>query len=233
MSKFKHSLSVIVPVYNEEKILNDTIENLYYSLQKFSSDFEILIIENGSIDNTYKIAKSLESGFPNIKTVHLKEPNYGNALREGIRLSSKKYTVNFSIDFIDLNFLNTAMSISHNYDLIIGSKRIGSGDNRPKYRKLGTLAYNFILSFFISMPFKDTHGLKLYNTEIAQKYEKQTISKSLVFDEELIYRIYKSGHKINEIGVSLKEVRSPRTGILSRAFEVIVNLYYLRKNLKK
>ena len=78
-----------------------------------------------------------------------------------------------------------------------------------------------------------SNGLKLYNTEIAQKYEKQTISKSLVFDEELIYRIYKSGHKINEIGVSVKEVRSPRTGILSRAFEVIVNLYYLRKNLKK
>ena len=74
MSKFKHSLSVIVPVYNEEKILNDTIENLYYSLQKFSSDFEILIIENGSIDNTYKIAKSLESGFPNIKTVHYVAP---------------------------------------------------------------------------------------------------------------------------------------------------------------
>ena len=57
MSKFKHSLSVIVPVYNEEKILNDTIENLYYSLQKFSSDFEILIIENTHI-NKNRVARS-------------------------------------------------------------------------------------------------------------------------------------------------------------------------------
>ena len=77
------------------------------------------------------------------------------------------------------------------------------------------------------MPFKDTHGLKLYNTAVAQKYEKQTISSSSIFDEELIYRVYKSGHNIKEIGVSVHEIRPARTGILSRAFEVIINLYNL------
>ena len=83
------------------------------------------------------------------------------------------------------------------------------------------------------MPFKDTHGLKLYNTAVAQKYEKQTISSSSIFDEELIYRVYKSGHNIKEIGVSVHEIRPARTGILSRAFEVIINLYNLKKNLNK
>ena len=129
--------------------------------------------------------------------------------------------------------MNNALEISENYDLIIGSKRIGDGDKRPLFRKIGTLAYNFILSFFINMPFKDTHGLKLYNTAVAQKYEKQTISSSSIFDEELIYRVYKSGHNIKEIGVSVHEIRPARTGILSRAFEVIINLYNLKKNLNK
>ena len=233
MNKFQYSLSVIIPIYNEEKILSEIIEKLFYSLNEILNDFEILIIENGSIDKSYELSKKLASEFTEIKAVHLEEANYGNALREGIKLSSKKYTVNFSIDFIDLVFLNNALEISENYDLIIGSKRIGDGDKRPLFRKIGTLAYNFILSFFINMPFKDTHGLKLYNTAVAQKYEKQTISSSSIFDEELIYRVYKSGHNIKEIGVSVHEIRPARTGILSRAFEVIINLYYLKKNLNK
>ncbi|MBG73564.1 MAG: hypothetical protein CL730_00845 [Chloroflexi bacterium] len=233
MNKFQYSLSVIIPIYNEEKILSEIIEKLFYSLNEILNDFEILIIENGSIDKSYELSKKLASEFTEIKAVHLEEANYGNALREGIKLSSKKYTVNFSIDFIDLVFLNNALEISENYDLIIGSKRIGDGDKRPLFRKIGTLAYNFILSFFINMPFKDTHGLKLYNTAVAQKYEKQTISSSSIFDEELIYRVYKSGHNIKEIGVSVHEIRPARTGILSRAFEVIINLYNLKKNLNK
>ena len=233
MNKFQYSLSVIIPIYNEEKILSEIIEKLFYSLNEILNDFEILIIENGSIDKSYELSKKLASQITEIKAVHLEEANYGNALREGIKLSSKKYTVNFSIDFIDLVFLNNALEISENYDLIIGSKRIGDGDKRPLFRKIGTLAYNFILSFFINMPFKDTHGLKLYNTAVAQKYEKQTISSSSIFDEELIYRVYKSGHNIKEIGVSVHEIRPARTGILSRAFEVIINLYNLKKNLNK
>ena len=233
MNKFQSSLSVIIPIYNEEKILNETIEKLFHSLKEILNDFEILIVENGSVDKSYDLSKKLASEFPEINAVHLEEANYGNALREGIKLSSKKYIVNFSIDFIDLIFLNNALKISGNYDLIIGSKRIGDGDKRPAFRRIGTLAYNFILSFFINMPFKDTHGLKLYNTAVAQKYEKQTISHSSIFDEELIYRVYKSGHNIKEIGVSVHEIRPARTGIISRAYEVLVNLYNLKKNLNK
>ena len=106
MNKFQYSLSVIIPIYNEEKILSEIIEKLFYSLNEILNDFEILIIENGSIDKSYELSKKLASEFTEIKAVHLEEANYGNALREGIKLSSKKYTVNFSIDFIDLVFLN-------------------------------------------------------------------------------------------------------------------------------
>ena len=98
MNKFQYSLSVIIPIYNEEKILSEIIEKLFYSLNEILNDFEILIIENGSIDKSYELSKKLASEFTEIKAVHLEEANYGNALREGIKLSSKKYIVNFILN---------------------------------------------------------------------------------------------------------------------------------------
>ena len=66
MNKFQYSLSVIIPIYNEEKILSEIIEKLFYSLNEILNDFEILIIENGSIDKSYELSKKFASEFTEI-----------------------------------------------------------------------------------------------------------------------------------------------------------------------
>ena len=232
MTEYVTPLSIIIPVYNEEIILENVIDNLIIDLNEILTQYEIIIVENGSNDSTINITEKLKLKYKNLISIHLSEANYGKALRQGVKSANYDYLINFSIDFIDIDFLKNALSMISKYDLIIGSKRIGNGDSRSIYRKIGTIGYNMILNLFIKMPFKDTHGLKLYNTKIAKKYEKQCVSQSDIFDEELIYRTYKGGHAIKEIGVMVKDIRPARTSILSRAFKAIFYLNYLRKNLK-
>ena len=76
--------SIVVPVYNEEDILEVNTIVLHDYLDESLDDFELLLVENGSIDKTALYAEKLASNNPRIKTIHLSEPCLGAAIKAGV-----------------------------------------------------------------------------------------------------------------------------------------------------
>jgi len=93
----KIKLSFIIPVYNEEKILNANIKKLLVFCEKNNINSEIIICENGSTDKTKEILTEISQN--NVKSIFLKKKGLGNAYREGIKLASQPFFYFTGIDF--------------------------------------------------------------------------------------------------------------------------------------
>ena len=94
-----NSISVIIPIYNSAEILPDLAERLNKSLNTLTDQHEILMINDGSKDNSWQVIQSLSSTYPSIKGINLMR-NYGqhNALLCGIRNAKNEYLVTMDDD---------------------------------------------------------------------------------------------------------------------------------------
>lgn len=78
-------VSIVIPVYNEEGILRGSVLELKEKLQPFGFHYQLLLCENGSRDRTVEIGKAIEAEHPDVRFLSLGEPNYGLAMRRGIK----------------------------------------------------------------------------------------------------------------------------------------------------
>ena len=85
------SLSIILPVYNEEGNLENLISNWAKKLRSYNIDFEFVVVEDGSTDHTKSIIKILESKFPIVNLSQEKRRGYAKAVVDGIRNSNKRF----------------------------------------------------------------------------------------------------------------------------------------------
>jgi len=228
----KCCLSVITPVYNEEKLLPMFLKEMTGGLEKICPNFELLIIENGSMDKTLKIAKRESSLNRKIKVFHLTKPSYGKALKYGLLRAKGEYTIIFNVDFWDMFFLKRCLSLLKTYDIIIGSKMVKNAkDDRPFYRRFITYFFNLFLKICFGFKGTDTHGLKGFKTETLVPILKECQTEGEVLDTELILRAQRKKLEIIEVPVAVKEVRTSRYHLLKRIPRTIKDLVILKRLL--
>src|SRR5687768_15947780 len=97
-------LSVVIPVYNEESIVEAAAKELTAGLDARGLDYEVIFAENGSRDQTPKILERMCSDNPRLKWFHSETPNYGSALKQGIQMAKGELVVCDEIDLCDLVF---------------------------------------------------------------------------------------------------------------------------------
>src|SRR5687767_13280074 len=156
-------LSIVIPVYNEEGILRGSVLELQEKLARFKRTYEILICENGSRDRTVEIGREIEAEHPEVRLLSVGQPNYGLAMKTGILEARGTYVVCDEIDLCDTEFYARALALleGSDTDLVVGSKcMVGSNDERPLVRRLGTRVYNQLLRTACQYKGTDTHGLK-------------------------------------------------------------------------
>src|SRR3989344_9088133 len=133
------SFSLIIPVYNEEEILEVQVNKLMNEVDRVlpQAEYEILLVENGSSDRTYRIALRLERQNSHIKVVRLESPSYGQAFKEGVKQAKYDVVGQVDIEFWDTDFLDLSLLLLSRYDIVIGSKNLGtSKDQRPLTRRM-------------------------------------------------------------------------------------------------
>lgn len=223
-------ISIITPAYNEEKLLIQFVESVVDQMKKIDKKFELLIIENGSTDNTLKITKEASLNKKELRVFHQPKPSYGQALKLGILKARGQYVFIFNIDFWDINFLKKSLNLLGDYDLIIGSKNLkGSCDQRSFSRRLITHSFNICLKLFFGFRGTDTHGLKGFKRELIQPIAKRCLTKNEIFDTEIVLRAQKSNLKIKEVPIKVKELRPSRQSVLKRIPNTIMDLWILTK----
>jgi glycosyltransferase involved in cell wall biosynthesis len=221
-------LSVVIPIYNEESILERSVVDLFSELGATGIDFEVVLAENGSKDATVAIATDLERRFaPRLRWFSYPEPNYGGALREGIFRARGRFVVCEEIDLCDVDFHLRALALlrKDEADLVIGSKAMaGSHDQRPLTRRAATKAYNKLLRVSLGFSGTDTHGLKAMRRTTLAPVAARCIVDYDVFASELVIRAEREGLRVLEIPVEIEEKRAPSIHLVRRVPRVLGNL---------
>ncbi len=233
----KMLVSIVIPVYNEEKILESSVKNLKETLSEFSDDFdfELILAENGSKDDTLKKGEELAASDPFVSIFHHPIPDYGLALQAGIRRAKGTIVVCDEIDLCLPEFYRDALKIfkEGGAEMVVGSKRAkGAKDQRPFGRRFATFILNMMLKVLLGLKGTDTHGVKAFvKAPLMPVMDKCLVGKD-IFASEFVIRAERAGIKIAEVPVSLDEKRAPSINLIKRVPKVLSNLAYLFWNIR-
>lgn len=233
----KKLVSIVIPVYNEEKILETAVKRLKVDLQPFYEDFdfEIILAENGSSDGTIAKGTEISKNDSSVSIFHYPNPDYGLALQEGIRRSKGEIVVCDEIDLCLPEFYEKALSEFKNthVQMVVGSKRVkGANDQRPFKRRFATFVLNVLLKITLGFKGTDTHGVKAFRKDpLMPVLDKCLVGKD-IFASEFVIRAERMGINIKEVPISLDEKRAPSIKLMKRVPKVISNLTYLFWNIR-
>jgi hypothetical protein len=226
------ALTVVLPAHNEAGMLEESVREVAAGLRERGRSFEIVVVENGSSDDTAAIANRLAGEFPEVRALSLPEPDYGRALRAGLLAAVGDVVVNFDVDFCDLGFLDRAVPMVEAPDgpaVVVGSKRTtGSADTRGWQRRMVTGVFSSLLRYGFGLTVSDTHGVKAMRRAAMAPLAQQCRNGADLFDTELILRSERAGQRSAEIPVEVVEKRPARSSIRARIPRTVKGLVALR-----
>jgi len=227
------TISAVVPVHNEAGFIDTALPRLVGVMEKVGEDFEIIVAENGSTDDTADIADRLAAQDHRIRVIRRPDPNYGAAMRDGFQMADGAWIVNFDIDYFSGNFLRSALSLDDSIGVVLASKRTaGSDDRRSLLRRLGTWGFNLVLRGLFKSQVSDTHGMKMIRRAVIEEIVPDVVSTQDLFDTELVIRAERAGHEIAEIPTTVEELRTARSSFVRRIPRTLHGLWRIRRALR-
>jgi len=167
-------ISCVVPAYNEEENLEELIERLIPALESHdeTKDYEIILVNDNSTDNTPSIIDALANENPRIKPVHrASTPGFGNAIKEGLKHAEGDIIIPVMGDLSDdpKDIPKLVRKIEEGYDIAYGSRFIkgGSVEDYPTAKMLANRIFNNAVRFLFGIPHRDvTNAFKAYKREV-------------------------------------------------------------------
>lgn len=227
MTSSSPAISVVIPVYNEASIVQSAAEELCRALEEEGLDYELILAENGSRDSTPEIVDGLAQANPRVRGLHVGEPNYGKALRQGILAARGAFVLCDEIDLCDVDFYRRALPLlrSGEAQLVVGTKAgHGARDERPLLRRAGTKVINGLLRLSLGFQGTDTHGLKAFRREALLPVVEACVVDRDMFASEFVIRAGRMGRKVVEIPIVVHEKRKPSINLARRVPNVLKNV---------
>ena len=225
------NISVFFPCHNEEANVARVTGQALEVLEKISSDYEVIIVNDGSTDRTAEIADQLAHDHPHVRVVHHPvNRGYGGALQSGFRGATKEWVFYTDGDGqFDLKELPGLLELTEKYD-IVTCYRINRQDSA--LRKLNGWAWGKLVGLLFNLKIRDIDcAFKLYRRNIFDKIEMN--SEGALIDTEILARAQRAGFSMTQRGVR----HYPRTAgqqsganlkVILRAFK---ELFKLRKKI--
>ena len=202
-------ISIIIPAYNEGKRIESTLISLFTT---FPNE-EIIVVSNGSRDNTVEILKTWKTKHSNLRYIESPEKlGKGGAIIEGLKLANGD-VVGFldADDAFDLNYIKNSLFELSQYDGIISSKWKGKNIfqvDEPIVRKIFSRGWNLLIKILLDLDYYDTQaGAKFFKNEVKNKIGYDFISKGFAFDVELLHKMKINNFRIKEVYIPSKFVK--------------------------
>ncbi len=235
MEKLK--IDFVIPIYNEERILEKNICRLRnYLINNEKNDWTIIITENGSSDKSLEIAKNLSKKYNKIDYIHTDRKGRGYALRYAFENSKADICLYMDVDLsTGLSAIQEAvLSMKKGYDIVIGSRYLDDSKVKRSIKRLIlSKGYNLFIWFLFRTNIKDMQcGFKAVNQEIIKNILPKIRNSEWFFDTELIILAESKGCKIREIPVFWKESSNSKVKIIKTIKEYIFNSIKLKRRIK-
>lgn len=228
-------LSIILPAYNEEERLPACMEKVAGFVSRQDFPVEVLIIENGSKDNTYGLARKFAEKYSWLRVFREEKPGKGRAVRRGMLEAHGQYRF-----FADVDFSMPVDEISHfippnlsDYDVAIGSRE-GKGAiryNEPPFRHFTGRVFNWVVRILAVHKIQDTQcGFKCFQAEAAQKLFSVQLLDGWAFDAEVLFIAQHYGFKIIEVPVQWYYDGHSKIHVVKDSWRMFKELIQIRKN---
>jgi glycosyltransferase involved in cell wall biosynthesis len=222
-------VSVVIPLYNEQNILDQNVEILggFFNAVVGRGRWYFLFIENGSTDKTAALAEAAALRWSPSRVIHLRKPNYGVALKTGLRAATTKWVYIVDIEQWDFPFIAWAWKNREAYDALIASKRADfTICHQHFYRRMLSCALNGLLQVFTQFSGTDTHGPKLLNRISLQSIIAACDLDRGQYDTELVLRAIRAQKRIVEAPSEYRELRPNRNWMVKK---IVWNLWALAR----
>lgn len=196
------SLSVVLPAYNDAYTIGGVVSSVIANIKPFVNSLEIIIVEDGSSDDTAEVCKALVEKYPNVKVIsHSCNLGYGFTLRDGF--DNAKNELVFYTDGdnqFDLRDLRRALEVLEQFsmDAVLGFRQPRS-DGMCRF--LVSKIYNLLFRAFFFTFVRDVNcSFKLIKKEVIRKLNLS--STSAFIDAEIVWKLKKNGFKFKEVPIS-------------------------------
>lgn len=231
-------LSVIIPIYNEEARIEPTLEKLlsYFKHAKYS--WEIILVNDGSSDQSEKIIRKDIKGFSNISLIsYAKNQGKGYAVRQGVATAKGQYILFMDADMsTPIEEISKLLAEIDKYPIVIGSRYL-SKDNitikQPWIRRMISRLGNKIIKTLLKLPYQDTQcGFKLFESTAAKKIFSQAQINHWGFDIEILAIAKILGYQVKEVAVTWHNDARSKVRAGRDAWHTFQEVIKIKNNIK-
>ncbi len=233
-------VSIVIPVYNEEKNIAETMRRVQAFMSLKDLSWECLIVNDGSSDSTESIAQNTIKAQTQSRFRLLSNPsNHGKgfAVRQGVLASSAKYVLitdaDLSAPIKELDKLIKALE--EGYDIAVGSRAVRSKDadvQQTFKRRLAGRIFNIFVKILVLRGISDTQcGFKCFKKKAAHELFNAQKLDGFSFDVEVLRLAQKRGFRIKEVSVMWRQGKQTRVRLFHDSIKMVKDLLYLRKIL--
>jgi len=218
-------VEIVVPVYNEERVLVDSIGKLHaYLTDAFPLTWHITIADNASTDATWALARALARTLPGVEAMHLSEKGRGRALRAAWARSRADVVAYVDVDLstaLDALGPLVAPLVSGHSGVAIGTRlATGAHVERGAKREVISRCYNLILRTVLGVRFSDAQcGFKAVRRDVARALVPMVADQAWFFDTELLVLAERNGVRIHEVPVDWVDDPDSSVDVVSTAVE--------------
>lgn len=238
----KPYLSIIVPVFNESKRLQN-LSNIFDYLKMKKFTHEVIIVNDGSMDNTLELLKQINKKYKFTILSYEKNRGKGYAVKTGMLRANGKYRLFIDIDFsTPIGELDAFLKYINSYDVVVASRRLPQSRvlvHQPYIREFMGHAFTKLSQYILNISISDfTCGFKCFSSKAAKDIFSCSRIERWGFDSELLFIAHKLGYSIKELPVHWKDnahtkVRFPGDAMQSFAELVTIRINDLKGMYKK
>lgn len=230
----KVTLSLLIPAYNEEKIIENTLEKVLKFLSKKKYSWEVIVIDDGSSDRTSDISKKFNKEGIEVVRYEINRGK-GGALKEGVQKAKGNFIIFSDADLsVPITNLDKFLIELKKTDVVIGSRRIKGAKiltHQPWLRESLGRGYTFLTKFITGVNLSDfTCGFKGFTKKSAKKIFSKTLIDRWAYDSEILFLARKMKHKVVEIPVEWKNREDTRVVLKTVIIESLRDLLLIRVN---
>lgn len=231
-------LSIVIPAHNEETRLPGTLEQVFAFLETQDYPAEVLVVENGSSDRTFEIARAFAEQHPQLRVLQNDQRGKGLAVRRGMLEARGQYRficdADLSMPIEEVGkFIPPTLT---DFDVAIGSREAPGAVryNEPAYRHWGGRGINLVIRLLILPGLQDTQcGFKCFSAEASERLFRLQTMPGWSFDIELLYLARRANMRIREIPIHWYFGDDSKVSAVRDALNMIRDIFRIHANARR